>query len=551
MLLESLTHLEGNARRLFEIIGVLARYGLAGWLGRIRSDWVQARLLSSTGEHLKGLTLNARIRLAAAELGTTFIKLGQTLSTRPDLIPQALATELSRLQADTPPDPADKVLAMIQAELGGAPETLFAEFDKVPLASASVGQVHCARLITGEKVVVKVQHADIEGRIQRDLDIMAGLAELLEKNVAEMRAYQPVTMVRQFRRSLKRELDFSAERRNLEAFARNFTGDQTVHFPITYPRFCSRRVLTMEYLDGIRGLDHKALLDSGVDLGEFALRDATMYVKMIFRDGFYHADPHPGNYVVMSGGVVGVLDCGMVGRLDETTRNDFEAFLVALLDRDTEEMTELVIRLGSAPPDLNRNILRSDLTEFCAEYGNQPIADFDLGGALSEITSIINRHHVVLPAEAAMLLRTLVVLEGTVRQLSPTFSLMQVIELYQQQALTTRLRPQFWLRKMYRSYRDWYRLMAAFPADITDLLRRLRNGSLELKLGHRRLESSVHRLIVGVLTAAMFVGSALLWSHAAPPAVLGVSIPGVVGTMASLVMGVAVLWNIRGSGKGE
>jgi ubiquinone biosynthesis protein len=551
MLLESLANFEGNARRLLEIFGVLARYGLADWLGRIRSEWIQARLLSSTGERLKGLTLNARIRLAATELGTTFIKLGQALSTRPDIIPQSLAIELSRLQADTPPDPAETVLAMMERELGGRPDSLFAEFDKVPLASASVGQVHRARLISGEEVVVKVQHAEIEDRIMRDLDIMAGLAELLEKNVAELRAYQPVMMVRQFRRSLKRELDFSAERRNLEAFARNFAGDATVHFPITYPRFCTKRVLTMEYLDGIRGSDRKALLDSGVDLNEFALRDATMYVRMIFRDGLYHADPHPGNYLIMPGGVVGVLDCGMVGRLDEATRNDFEAFLVALVDRDTEEMTDLVVRLGSMPPDLNRSVLRTDLTEFCAEYGNQPVSDFDLGGALSEITSIINRHHVILPAEAALLLRTMVVLEGTVRQLSPTFSLMQVIELYQHQAMKTRLHPHYWLRKVWRSYRDWNRLVSAFPGDITDLLRRLRNGSLELKHGHRRLEASIHRLVVGLLAAALFVGSSLLWSRATPPLLLGLSLPGVVGVMLSLLLGFGLIWNIRGSDRGD
>jgi ubiquinone biosynthesis protein len=549
MLLEAVANLEGNARRLLEIFGVLARYGLSDWLGRIRSDWIQARLTSSTGERLKGLTLYARIRLAATELGTTFIKLGQALSTRHDLIPEGLATELSRLQADTPSDPAEVILATIRSELGSEVSSLFATFDPVPLASASVGQVHRAQLRSGEQVVVKVQHADIERRILRDLDLMAGLAELLEKHVSEMHAYQPVTMVRQFRRTLLRELDFAAERRNLETFSRNFAGDDSVHFPITYPHFCSRRVLTMEYLDGLRGSDLKAMLASGVDLNAFALRAATMYVKMIFRDGFYHCDPHPGNYLVLPGGVIGVLDCGMVGRLDETTRHDFESFLVALLDRDTEEMSELVVRLGSAPANLNRSALRADLNEFCAEYGNQPISGFDLGGALREFTTIINRHQIILPGEAALLLRTLVVLEGTVRQLSPAFSLMQVIELYQEQATKTRLRPQYWFRKLWRSYRDWNRLLVALPGDLTDLLRRLRNGSLEIHHGHRRLEATINRLVFALLIAALFLGSTELWSRAAPPVLGGVSVPGILGAVTALLLGIRLIWKFPRSDK--
>ncbi len=549
MLLESVANLEGNARRLLEIFGVLARYGLADWLGRIRNDWIQARLLSPTGERLRGLPLYARIRLAATELGTTFIKLGQALSTRPDLIPEALATELSRLQADTPGDSAEVVLATIQSELGSEVSHLFATFEEVPLASASVGQVHRAQLRTGEQVVVKVQHADIERRILRDLDLIAGLAELLETHVSEMHAYQPVMIVRQFRRTLLRELDFTAERRNLEAFSRNFAGDDTVHFPVTHPHFCSKRVLTMEYLDGFRGSDRTAMLASGVDLSAFAMHTATMYVKMIFRDGFYHSDPHPGNYLVLPGGVIGVLDCGMVGRLDEATRLDFEAFLVALLDRDTEEMTDLVVRLGSAPANLNRSALRADLNEFCAEYGNQPISSFDLGGALREITNIINRHRVILPSEAALLLRTLVILEGTVRQMSPAFSLMQVIELYQEQATLSRMKPHYWFRKLWRSYRDWNRLIVALPGDLTDLLRRLRNGSLEIRHGHRRLEATVNRLVFALLIAALFLGSTELWSRAAPPVLGGVSVPGILGAFAALLLGVRLLWKSPRSDK--
>jgi ubiquinone biosynthesis protein len=545
MLLEAVARIEGNARRLLEILRILAKYGLADWLGKVRYEWLQSRLVSASGERLGGLTQEARIRLAATELGATFIKLGQACSTRPDLIPAPLAAELSRLQSDAPRDPPDVVRATIRSELGADPGTLFAAFDDEPLASASIGQVHRARLPTGQGVVVKVQHAGIESRILRDLDIMAGLAELLERHVGEARPYQPVSLVRQFRRALLRELDFTCERRNLEAFARNFAHDETVRFPAVHGEFCGRRVLTMEFLEGVRVSDRDAVRASGADLGALALRTATMYVRMIFRDGFYHADPHPGNYFLLPGGVLGVLDCGMVGRLDEATREDFEAALLALIDRDTQELTELVVRLGAAPADLDRNALRADIGEFCAEYGSRPISELDLGGALTELTNVIRRHRIVLPAEAALLLRMLVILEGTLRQLSPEFSLMEVIEQYQEQAIRSRLSPQHWLRKLRRSYRDWDRLLAALPGDAADLLRRLRNGTLEVKHGHRRLEAALGRLAGALLTSALFLGSAELWGREAPPLLGGVSVGGVLGVAASLLLGLRLLYVTR------
>jgi ubiquinone biosynthesis protein len=280
-------------------------------------SWIQERLQSYDGQHIPDLKLEERVRLAFTELGTTFIKLGQVLSPRPDLAGPEIARELARLQADAPADPPEVIHAMIEAEFGKPVKALFAHFEDTPLASASVAQVHRARLKSGEEVVVKVQHQGIADKILPDLDILAGLAELAEKHSAQIRAYQPSAVVRQFRRTLLRELDFGFERRNLEEFAHHFAEDTTVHFPKAYEELSTKRVLTMERLDGVLGNDSKALAACGGDLNEFARRGATMYLQMIFRDAFYHADPHPGNLMLLPGVVVGVLDCGMVGRLDE------------------------------------------------------------------------------------------------------------------------------------------------------------------------------------------------------------------------------------------
>src|SRR5438105_339797 len=239
-----------NAKRVGEILAILGRYGLADWLSGLNYDWIHGRLVSFDGERLGQLTHEARIRLALTELGTTFIKLGQILSTRADLVGPELAEELGQLRSNTPPDPPEIVRGTILSELGKPVDVLFTEFDDQPLASASIGQVHRARLPSNQAVVVKVQHAGIEQKILEDLNITAGLAELLQKHVPRLRPYQPVATVREFRRILLNELNFALERRNLEEFAKNFANNPGVHFPAVFPDLCSRRVLTMEMLEG-------------------------------------------------------------------------------------------------------------------------------------------------------------------------------------------------------------------------------------------------------------------------------------------------------------
>ena len=486
---------------------MLGKYGLADWLGTSRTKWLREQLVTPQGERLDQFGHEERIRLALQELGTTFIKLGQMLSTRPELVGPSLATELGKLQAAAPADPADVVRHTIEAELGKPVEELFEEFSPEALASASIAQVHRARLRGGQVVAVKVQHDGIEEKIHRDLDLMRGLAAFAQKHAPTHQKYRPVNTVREFRQTLLRELDLRAERRNLEEFARRFAGDPGVRFPRAYPELSGRRVLTMELLEGVLGCDvGKAA--PGMDLPAFARRAGTMYLDMIFRDGFFHADPHPGNYVVLPGDVVGVLDCGMVGRLDEGLREDFEGTLRAVSERDVEEMTERVIHLGAPPPDLDRDALRSDLTEFVAQNASRPVKELDLSAALREMFEIIARYRIVLPRNASLLLRTLMVLEGSARRLDPAFSLMDLITDYQ--ARSGGLKPGRWLRDARRAARGYDRLLRQFPQDLADILDRFRAGKLEVKHEHRHLQESVHRLVRGLLTASLLLSAALL-----------------------------------------
>jgi ubiquinone biosynthesis protein len=513
MLLDGLIRLQENASRLREILGVLAKYGLADWLARARVGWLRKYLKSAQGQRLDQLRTEERVRLALTELGATFVKLGQMLSTRPDLVGPALASELSKLQHSNPADPPDAVRKTIESELGRPVERLFVNFSFQPMASGSIGQVHAAELPGGGEVAVKVMHHGIEERVTRDLNLLQGLAEFAHRHVPALRNYQPVETVRQFRRTLLRELDLTRERRHLEEFARHFADDATVHFPAVHPDLCSRRVLTMELLKGTPG--PLAATAIGVDLRQFAHRAATMYLNMIFRDGFYHADPHPGNYVVLPGCVVGVLDCGMVGRLDDDLREEFESMVMAIGERDAEGLAERVMRLGSAPPDLDRQALRSDLADFVAEYGSRTLEELDLGAALGEMIDVIARYHVVLPREASLLLRTLLVLDGTARQLDPTFSM---VELIGEQRSQTGWLPgaRRWLRDARRTGRDFERLLRILPGDLADVLHRFRTGAFEIKHEHHRLEASVNRLVSGLLTASLLLSSALLLKDGEP-----------------------------------
>ena len=508
-------------------------------------DWLKRYLEGGKIEEIRDKTTAQRIRLAMTELGTSFIKIGQVLSTRPDLIGADLTEELSKLQSNTPADDFEKVSRIIQAELGTSPDELFQSFEHEAMASASIGQVHRAVLKSGQEVVVKVLHEGVEDVVKQDLDILSGLAELAEKGSSQLRSYQPAANAKYFERTLLREMDFAYERRHLESFTKNFKDDPKIHFPEIYEEYSSQRVLVMELLQGVEVSDEKGLQKSGEDLSEFARRGANMYLDMIFRDGFYHADPHPGNLMLLEGGVVGVLDCGMVGRIDTELREGIEDMLLAAVVGDANELAEQVMRIGQTPPELDRDELRSEIGDFLADYVGQSVNDFDTAGAMNRLLEAIRSYHIIMPSSFGLLLKTLVTLDGTSRLLAPDFSLAALIKPYYRKAIKRRLTPKRLLSEVHRSYRDWKRLSDALPRDLTDILARVRKGTFEVQMEHRRLEGTVDRLVTGLLTAALFVGSAMMWSSAAAPTIKGVSVIGALGSLVALWMGYRLMSVIR------
>jgi ubiquinone biosynthesis protein len=470
------------------------------------------------------------------------------LSTRADLIGPDMATELAQLQSNVPAESAQSARQLIEKDLGATLEDLFAAFDETPMAAASIAQVYGAVLPSGERVAVKVRRTGIESRVITDLEIVQLLAELMESQSASVRAYQPVAIVRQFRRTLMRELDFTYEKRNIEEFALHFEEDPNVCIPRVYADLCSHQIITMERLEGIPGTDIEALKASGEDLAEFARRGANMYLEMVFRDGFYHSDPHPGNLILLPGNVVGVVDCGQVGRIDDDLRDEVEALLLGIVENDAEQVTEQVLRLGSVPHDCSQDRLRADLDDFMADFVGHPLSDINVGSALSSLIEIIRRYHITLPPPLAMLLKTIIVLEGTSRRFSPEVSLAELMQPFCQRMLLRRFAPNRIVRRARRAYRDWDRLIAALPRDLVDLLARFRDGSLTVHLDHRHLDPIVNRLVLGVLTAAIFLGSSELWSREAKPLLWGISIFGAIGYLLSLFLGWRLMRAIRKSG---
>jgi ubiquinone biosynthesis protein len=531
--------------RYREILGVLIRYGLADWAKRIDIDFAREVLTSRADPDLLRLSTNERIRRALLELGPTFIKFGQTLSVRPDLVGVELANELKKLQSRVPPDLFDIVKVTVELELKAPLTTVFSSFDERPIASASIGQVHKATLLTGEKVAVKIRRQGIEQTIEADLDIIKDLAELVADYIEESRYYRPRETVDRFSRTLMREIDFMREARNIINLGEDLGDDLFMVIPKVYETFTTSKVLTMEWLDGtpLDRLTPKQTAE--LDLGELAERGAEAYLKMIFVNGFYHADPHPGNLMIMEQGKrFGLLDFGMVGRLSARMREHIEDMVAAIVTKDSERMVRVITRAGEIPPEFNATALGADLTDFISYYGAMPLSKIDISGALNELVSIIHRHHILLASEIVLLVKTLVTLEGTGRQVAVGFNLFSMVAPYQAQMASPAVIVGRKLAKAKRFYDEISEFVEVAPPALLDIIERFRKGTIEIHMEHKKLERSVNRLVFGILTASIFIGSSMVMASGAPPVVFGFSALGVIGYVIALVMGIRILWSI-------
>jgi len=505
---------------------------------------------------LEGRSRPERLRLAFEELGPTFVKLGQLLSLRPDLVPPEYATELSKLQDEAAPFPSAQAKRIIEGGLGCPLEELFAEFDEEPLAAASLAQVHRALLRDGTEVVLKVQRPGIRDVIRADLIILEDLAGVIARYVPESEPYDPVGTVREFAKTLRRELDFVREGRNMEVFRRNFSGDETIYIPRIFWELTTSEVLTMERIVGIKVTDLEALERAGLDRRQIALNGAKAILKQVFEHGFFHADPHPGNILVLKDNVIAPLDFGMVGRLDRPLQEAIGELLVGIVRKDIERIVRALRELGGLDEGGDLWAFRTDLGDFIDRYYKIPLYRLDVARLLDEAMALVREHRVRLPAGLVMMGKALVIEEGVGRVLYPQFDMITLARPYVRHIVFRRLVSQ-------RELRDWGvvleeagRLLKELPEELRSIMGKIRRGELRAQFEHLGLDRLIleldrasNRISFAMIIAALIVGSSLVMQIEVGPRLFGLPLFGLLGFGFAAVLGFWLVIAILRSGR--
>ncbi len=504
-----------HLRRFQQIAQILARHGFGELVDLLGTAPVfpLARVL----RRRPLLGPPQRLRMALEELGPTFVKLGQVLSTRPDLLPPAYIAELARLQDMVPPSPWEPVRAQLEAELGAPAEEIFATLDPQPLAAASLAQVHAATLPDGAEVVVKIQRPNIEATINVDLDILADVARLLQTRTSLGELYDLPGIVEEFAATLRAELDFYREGHNADRFRANFASEPYLYIPKVYWDYTTRRVLVLERIRGIKIDDIAALDAAGYDRYRIGLHAARMVIKEVLEDGFFHADPHPGNFFVMPGEVIGAMDFGMVGYLSRRTRTDLVRLYIAAIQLDEEAVVDQLVRMGVVSELVDRIGLQHDIGRLLRRYAGLPLKAIRARDVMEEAMPIAFRHRLRVPSELWLLGKALAMMEGVGLKLVPDFDMFAVSRPYVQRFMREMALPRAWMPSLIRGVGDWAQLLEILPRTGIQLLARAERGDLEVSLRHQELGRALvyldrlaNRLALSILLAALIVGLALL-----------------------------------------
>lgn len=506
--------------RLHEITTILIRYGGGDIARRAGLTGVLERagriLHWKESSEIMQLEPAVRVRRALEELGPTFVKLGQVMATRVDIFPPTWIAEFEKLQSEVPPVPFETLLPDVEKALGRSPFEVFRELQTEAHAAASIAQVHLAKLQDGTQVILKIRRPEIIPKIEADLRILAHIARLVELEIPESRRYQPVQMVSQFQRSLRRELDLALEARNIERFAENFSDDPTVVIPKVHWEWTSEVINVQEKIDGIPGNNLAAVEAAGLDRKVLAARGADKVLKMILIDGFFHADPHPGNVFYLPGNRIAMIDFGMVGRLTEARRNQIVDLLAALARKDEEGMVDVLLEwTGEAAVDEAK--LAHDVGELVFNYEHTSLKDIRLGPLLSEITMIMRENSLVMPSDLTLLFKALITLEGLGQQLDPEFHMIDHLTPFVRHVITERYMPKALLKRGRHGIRDLMDIVAGLPRDLARLLREARRGKMRIDLDLKRLDHFGHqldrsssRITLGIMTASLVIGSSIV-----------------------------------------
>ncbi len=456
-----------------------------------------------------------RVRQTLEELGPTYIKLGQILSTRPDMLPPDYIIEFSKLLDTAPPVETERIVAVIERELGGPLGAHYSRFDAQPLATASIGQVHTAALLDGTEVVIKVQRPDVERVVQADLNLLMTQARFLEARSAAVRGYGLVEIVHEFSQALLDELDYTAEGRNADVL-RRMVQEEAVAIPTVYWPQTTRRVITLSDLKGTKLADRDVLRQQGYDLPSIADHIVRVYLNMVFTHGVFHADPHPANILVCDGRI-GLVDFGIMGYLTPRIKEDLGDLLFALVQQNADEMVHIIGRMGAVGPGTDREALRRDVRRLVVRYYNASLESLPVTEFLGDLMGVAFGHHIRLPSDLALLARTVVILEGVARSLDPSLVLAGYLEPFVGQLVRERVSVQRTMLEAAGMLRDLRGLAHVLPRRIDSITEQLERGDLTvgvevhaLTQALRKLDAVGNRLAVSVIVAAMIIGSALV-----------------------------------------
>jgi ubiquinone biosynthesis protein len=540
--------------RLREISSVLIRHGLGDLVRRtgLATALERAGQILHWGEVGKAAEIEPeeRFRRSLEELGPTFVKLGQVLSTRADLLSPSWVAELEHLHSDVAPVSFDELLPQVERALGRSPFEVFADFEREPHAAASIAQVHRAKLPSGAPVVLKIRRPGISAKIAADLRLLDHLANLIEHEMPEARRYAPVQVVAQFRRSLERELDLAVEARHIDRFARNFANDPHILIPKVYWDFTSSLMNVQEYVAGIRGNDLPAIAAADLDRKVLAARGCDAVLKMILVDGFFHADPHPGNVLYLPGNRIALIDFGMVGRLSALRRSQIVDLLAGIVRQDDEAMLEVLLDwTGEQAADEAQ--LGADVSELASDFAESELKDLRIVALLQHVASLLREHAIMLPADLTLMFKALISLEGLGRQFDAAFRLVDHVRPFLDRALSERYRPVVALRRGQATLANVFGLVTNVPRDLARLIKDARRGRMRVDLDLKRLDrfgdrldNTIDRMTIGIMTASLVIGSSIVMTVGGGPSLFGVPVLTLLGLVGYLIAFLNSLWII-------
>jgi ubiquinone biosynthesis protein len=549
-----------HINRYRQILTIFFKYGFGDLLNRIHvGQYLETgmQMISrSRRERMEKLTRFERIRMAVEELGPTFVKLAQILSTRPDLIPSEFVDELAKLQDQVPSFPFLQVKEIVEAELNAPLVVKFPQFEEKPLAAASIGQVHRAQLPSGEEVVVKVQRPRIRKTIEADLEILYHLATLIERHMEEWGIQRPTRIVEEFARTMEKEIDYEIEAAHAERFARQFMGNPAIRVPRIYRGFSTARVLTMEYIQGIKVSEISTLQKEGLDRKVIAASGANLILKQIFQFGFFHADPHPGNIFILPDNVICYLDFGMMGSVDRQGRENFADIVFGYLRQDESRIAQALLKIVEWDAEPNRRRLEKDIADFLEIYRFQSLKELQVSGLLKQLIELLTRHRLRFPPDIFLMIKAMATTEGVGIVLDSEFDMVAKAAPFIESIMLGRMHPRRIIGEFFDSGMDLLQLVKLIPGETSEILRQIKEGRVRIGFEHRGLEDfafhldrSSNRIAFALIISSLIIGSSLIIRSNIGPYLFGFPILGLLGFSIAGIFGIGLLISILRLGR--